>query len=47
MEINKFDHVVTENTKKNKYQLNDSIYNAQNFDTNNFIYLEGLYTPYH
>ena len=30
------DHIVTDNRKKNKYQLNDSIYNEPTFYSNSF-----------
>ena len=45
-EINILDHVVTNNIKTNKYQHNDVIYDELTFDTNSFIFLAGLRTPY-
>ena len=44
-EMNMLDHVVTGNTRKNKDQLNDAVYNKPKFDTNSLIYLAGLETP--
>ena len=35
-EINRLDHTLTNNIKKNKDQLNDSNYNDPIFDTNSF-----------
>ena len=34
--MNRLDHIVKDNINKNKYQLNDTIYNGPNFDTNSF-----------
>ena len=34
--MNRLDHIVKDNIKTNKDQLNDTIYNGPTFDTNDF-----------
>ena len=43
--MNKLDHVVTNNLKKNKYQLNESINNDPTFDSNIFNLSSGNSKP--
>ena len=44
-EMNKLDHVVTNNIKTNKNQLNDAIYNEPAFDTSGFNVSSGTRDP--
>ena len=44
-EMNKLDHVVTNNLKKNKDQLNEATINEPTFDTNIFNLSSGTSDP--
>ena len=44
-DINRLDHIVTDNINNNKDQLDDSIYNELTFDTNSFSLSRGTKYP--
>ena len=44
-DMNTFDHVVTKNLKKNKYQSNEAIQNDPTFDNNSFNLYSGTRDP--